>query len=81
MRPELHSLASYKWSQDPVFYRTGVVCSKDGLIKFFFRDENGEDHVQTERFHINKEVFKTAHFRARLDLQEGRYVVWKALTR
>jgi len=82
--PKPGQLISYIWHSrpSPVFgrkqiYRTGILCSNDGTIRFFESDDkcvakNNEDRKFYEgRFYLNKKVFKKGNFRVRTDLVVG----------
>ena len=82
--PEPGQLLSYIWHTRPSpvlgkkkIYRTGVLCAKDGTIRFFEDDskllsENGEERKFYEgRFYLNKTLFKKGNFRVRSDLVVG----------
>ena len=82
--PEPGQLISYLWHTRPApingikhIYRTGIICSTDGTIRFFESDDdnirnNDQDRKFFEgRFYVNKQVFKIGNFRIRTDLVEG----------
>ena len=77
-------LVSYIWHTRPSpvlgrkrIYRTGILCSTDGTIRFFESDDdclvnNNKDRTFFEsRFYLNKQVFALGNFRVRTDLVEG----------
>lgn len=82
--PKPGQLVSYIWHSRPSpafgrkqIYRTGVLCSNDGTIRFFEIEnecvaKNDEDRKFFEgRFYLNKQVFKKGNFRVRNDLVVG----------
>jgi hypothetical protein len=74
VRPDIGQLISYLWSkeEDNMMYRTGVLLSKDGRIRFFDDDSVDEpDPFYENKFHITKKLFQTLQFRIRDDLFVG----------
>jgi hypothetical protein len=85
--PKPGQLISYLWHNrpSPMFdrkqiYRTGVLCSTDGLIRFFNNDDNdgyarkhedNEHNFYESKFYLNKRMFKEGKFRVRSDLVVG----------
>jgi hypothetical protein len=85
--PKPGHLISYLWHNrpSPMFdrkqiYRTGVLCSSDGLIRFFNNDDNdgyarkhedNEHNFYESKFYLNKRMFKEGKFRVRSDLVVG----------
>jgi len=82
--PEPGQLISYIWYTRPSpvlgekqIYRTGVLCAKDGTIRFFedeseFVSKNDEHRKFYEgRFYLNKTLFRKGNFRVRSDLVVG----------
>jgi hypothetical protein len=82
--PKPGQLIWYIWHTrpSPVFgrkqiYRTGILCSNDGTIRFFETGNenfglNGEERKFYEgRFYLNKQVFQKGNFRVRTDLVAG----------
>jgi len=60
-------------------FRTGVLCSSDGLIRFFNNDDhsgarkdgNNKRNFYESKFYLNKRIFKEGKFRVRSDLFVG----------
>ncbi|CAB9527284.1 expressed unknown protein [Seminavis robusta] len=73
VRPIPGSLVSYMWHAAPnLLYRTGVMCSNDGLLRFLqCGTSSAPQDVFEGKFHINKTLFQKAMFRPRNDLQVG----------
>jgi hypothetical protein len=85
--PKPGQLISYLWHNrpSPMFdrkqiYRTGVLCSTDGLIRFFNnydndgyarKHEDNEHNFYESKFYLNKRMFKEGKFRVRSDLVVG----------
>ena len=82
--PTPGQLISYLWHSRPSpvlgeknIYRTGILCSNDGLIRFFECDDDSERSNDENRkfyearFYLNKQVFKKGDFRVRTDLVVG----------
>eukprot|EP00537_Pseudo-nitzschia_pungens_P009604 CAMPEP_0172381310 /NCGR_PEP_ID=MMETSP1060-20121228/70877_1 /TAXON_ID=37318 /ORGANISM="Pseudo-nitzschia pungens, Strain cf. cingulata" /LENGTH=671 /DNA_ID=CAMNT_0013109079 /DNA_START=102 /DNA_END=2117 /DNA_ORIENTATION=- len=88
--PQPGQLISYLWHTRPNpvhgakrIYRTGVLCSTDGTIRFFKNESDresesggkpeavGERKFFESKFYLNKRVFNNGNFRVRTDLVEG----------
>jgi hypothetical protein len=82
--PKPGELISYLWYTRPSpvlgskqIYRTGVLFSHDGTIRFFENDNESVGKNEDERkyfegrFYLNKQVFKKGNFRVRNDLVVG----------
>ena len=82
--PNPGELVSYLWHTrpSPLFgvkriYRTGILCSNDGTIRFFDGDnecvakKNEKRDFYEGKFYLNKEVFQKGNFRVRTDLVVG----------
>mmetsp|Transcript_20862 Transcript_20862/g.45427 ORF Transcript_20862/g.45427 Transcript_20862/m.45427 type:complete len:655 (+) Transcript_20862:176-2140(+) len=84
--PQPGQLVSYLWytRPNPVYgrkqiYRTGVLCSNNGKIRFFDSESeqdmessvDGERKFFESKFHLNKRVFDIGNFRVRTDLVKG----------
>jgi hypothetical protein len=73
-KPRLHGLVSYLFHENPTKqYRTGVLCSNDGELRFFNgRQEDGVPGFNSYNFYLTEKYFNKGFFRPRPDLEPGR---------
>lgn len=82
--PQPGQLISYVWYTRPSpvlgrkhIYRTGILCSTDGAIRFFENEDECLENKNVDRkffegkFYLNKQVFTMGNFRVRTDLVVG----------
>eukprot|EP00536_Pseudo-nitzschia_multiseries_P007421 jgi/Psemu1/17955/gm1.17955_g len=95
--PQPGQLISYLWHTrpNPVYgakqiFRTGILCSTDGNIRFFESDSESDSESESEKklvvcskrkfferkFYLNKRVFNNGDFRVRTDLERDQKTSW-----
>ena len=72
-KPAMKTLISYKFTEDPLEYRTGVLMNGYGYIRFYNGvDDGGNAIVAKYAFEITQKRFRDGFYRPRDDLVPGR---------